>query len=139
MYFKCLPFVEENIPHETCLSTALQLLAQVFMVLNPCTFLMALCAFKKEKKHNPLVCFFSLHTLKYLVSCTNKIISCTYNVNYANWRKLEILNFINLMHVSFWECIFTKQKIRFGNTDIMNYTQLFMRDLTPLQHYIFLK
>ncbi len=59
-----------------------------------------------KKKNNPVVCFISLHILKYLVSCTNKIISCTYNVNYANWRKLEILNFINLMHVSFWECIF---------------------------------
>ncbi len=29
------------------------------------------------------------------------------------------------MHVSFWECIFTQQKIRFGNVDIMNYTQVF--------------
>jgi hypothetical protein len=33
------------------------------------------------------------------------------------------------MHVSFWECIFTQQKIRFGNTDIMNYTQVFLRDI----------
>jgi hypothetical protein len=87
--FKCLPFVEEKFLHVTCPSTALQMLAQVFMVFNPCKFLMASCANKialKNKKieNNPMVCFFSLHILKYLVLCTNKIISCTYNVNFAN-------------------------------------------------------
>jgi hypothetical protein len=30
---KCLPFVEEKFPHVTCPSIALQMLAQVFMVL----------------------------------------------------------------------------------------------------------
>ncbi len=42
--------------------------------------------------------------------CTNKIISCTYNVIYANWRKLAILNFINLMPVSFWEYVYLHNK-----------------------------
>jgi len=69
---------------------------------NPCAFLMASCANKIIKKKS-FGLFYFLDILKYLVSCTNKIISCTYNVNYANWRKLEILNFINLMHVSFWD------------------------------------
>jgi len=32
MYLKCLPFVEEKFLHVTCPSTALQMLAQVFMV-----------------------------------------------------------------------------------------------------------
>jgi hypothetical protein len=77
------------------------MLAQVFMVFNPCTFWSTL---------------YRAQTRSFLA---------TYNVNYANWRKLEILNFINLMHVAFCECIFTQQKIRFGNTDIMNYTQVF--------------
>jgi hypothetical protein len=54
---------------------------------NPSTFLMASCANKIILIIIIiflLVCFFSLHILKYLVSCTNKIISCTYYVNYAN-------------------------------------------------------
>jgi hypothetical protein len=31
--FKCLPFIKEKFPHGTCSSIALQMLAQVFMVL----------------------------------------------------------------------------------------------------------
>jgi hypothetical protein len=44
--FKCLPFVEEKFMHVTCPSTALQMLAQVYMVFNPCKFLIASCANK---------------------------------------------------------------------------------------------
>jgi hypothetical protein len=44
--FKCLPFVEEKFLYVTCPSTALQMLAQVFMVFNPCKFLMTSCANK---------------------------------------------------------------------------------------------